>query len=73
MSKSKEGLFKQSSKLEWVSFRYNLSIGMQATNDQSFGDGRELIYMKGEGVRDPQTREEGPHHKVKAHNDKIKS
>jgi len=31
-----------------------------------------LIYRKGEGVRDPQKREEGPHLKGKAHNDKIK-
>lgn len=45
---------------------------MQAISERSFGDGRELIYRKGEGVMDPQKKEEGPHPKGKAHNDKIK-
>ena len=58
--------------VRWAAFRHNLSIGMQAMNGQPFGDGRELIYRKGEGVRDPQKREEGPHLKGKAHDDKIK-
>lgn len=74
MSKSKKRIFKHFfSKLEWATFGHNLSIVMQAINDQPFGDGREFIYRKGEGVRDPQKKEEGPHLKGKTHNDKIKS
>ena len=74
MSKSKQRLFKHSfSKLEWETFGHNLSIGMQAINDQSFWDGRELIYRKREGVKDPQKRERGQHLKGKTHNDKVKS
>ena len=51
MSKSNQSLFNHSSKLEWVAFGHNLSIRMHAINDQPFGDGRELIYGKGEGFR----------------------
>ena len=66
MSQSKQKLFKHSSKLEWAAFEHNLSIGMQAINNQPFGDGRELIYRKGEDVRDPQKREEGANILTKA-------
>ena len=59
--------------VKWLALRHNLSIGMQAINDQPFGDGRDLIYKKGDGVRDPLKREEGPHLKGKALKGRIKS
>jgi len=54
-------------------FRHNLSIGMQEINHQQFGAGGDLFYRKGDGVRDPQKMEEGPHLKGKALKGRIKS
>ena len=59
--------------VRWAIFRHNFNIGMQAINDQPFGDGGDLIYRKGEGLRDPQKREEGPHIKGKSLKGRIKS
>lgn len=59
--------------VRWTTFRNNLNIGMQKINDQSFGDGGDLIYRKGEEVTDPQKRGEGQHLKEKALKGRINS
>ena len=65
--------FKQSfSLVRWATFRHSFSIGMQRRNDPLVGDRRYFIYRKGEGSRDPQMEEKGPHLKGKIPKGRIK-